>query len=248
MQISTKPFTKLFSSIITSSIWNENDKVRVVWITMLALADATGFVCASVGGLAHAARVTKEDCESALGYLVAPDDDSRSPEFAGRRVECVEGGFVILNYTKYRELGRKLDRTEYLAAKKRESRKRQQTSTVGSNGSTQVNKTSTLASASASSSVPYLEELKRNLFYAGVDIDGELAKAQKWCKRKNRRCTRRFFENWLAKADRLVETPQPKQSTEQPPVPEISEEQRNRNKEEVGKQMRALRIAFKMPV
>ena len=32
-------YTKLFNSIITSTIWTEDDKTRLVWITMLALAD-----------------------------------------------------------------------------------------------------------------------------------------------------------------------------------------------------------------
>src|SRR5882672_8988156 len=140
----SKPFTKLFSSIITSSIWNENDKVRVVWITMLALSDMNGFVCASVGGLAHAARVTKEDCEAALGYLLSPDDDSRSQEFGGQRIDVTDGGYLILNYKKYRDLGRKIDRDEYLADKQWESRQKRKQSSIG------VNKPSTNASASAS--------------------------------------------------------------------------------------------------
>lgn len=148
----SKPFTKLFSSIITSSIWNENDQVRVVWITMLALSDANGFVCASLGGLAHAARVSKLDCEAALGYLLSPDDDSRSREFGGQRIEGIDGGYLILNYKKYRDLGRKIDRDEYLADKQWESRQKRKQS------STPVNKESTIASASASVLKKELEE------------------------------------------------------------------------------------------
>jgi len=207
-----KPFTKLFSSIITSSIWNENDKVRVVWITMLALSDAKGFVCASVGGLAHAARVSKEDCEVALGYLCSPDDDSRSVEFEGRRIECADGGFLILNYQKYRELGRQIDRTEYLAEKKRESRarlKRQQMSTNVHIESTGVNKTSTLPSASASASASaseeeWIKDLSTDKAYQGIDVPREYSKAVRWFKERKRSCTRRAFINWLNRSDRSM--------------------------------------------
>lgn len=119
---------------------------------MLALSDASGHVCASIGGLAHAARVNKEDCEKALSELAAPDEDSRSAEFEGRRIEKVEGGWRILNYTKYRELGKHIDRAEYLALKQRESRKRRQQTSTG------VNKPSTLPSASISASSSLFKE------------------------------------------------------------------------------------------
>ncbi len=32
-------YTKLFHSIVTSTIWRETDPTRIVWITMLALAE-----------------------------------------------------------------------------------------------------------------------------------------------------------------------------------------------------------------
>jgi hypothetical protein len=38
------PFTKLLSSITDSTIWGESDGVRIVWVTMLAMADRRGRV------------------------------------------------------------------------------------------------------------------------------------------------------------------------------------------------------------
>lgn len=108
---------------------------------MLAIADRLGHVGASVPGLAALANVSIEDCLSALDKLRSPDPYSRTKDFDGRRIENVDGGFVILNYVKYRELGKKLDRVLYLREKQREHRSK---STV----STDVNKTSTPASAS----------------------------------------------------------------------------------------------------
>ena len=117
-----KPFSKLFASIVTSSIWTEDAETRVVWVTMLAICDADGDVWASVGGLAKAAGVSRDVCAVALAKFLAPDHDSRTKEHEGRRIEEIDGGWRLLNYRKYRELGRTEDRRQYFAAKKRESR------------------------------------------------------------------------------------------------------------------------------
>jgi len=89
---------------------------------MLAMADKHGEVWASVGGLADMARVAKDTCKKALEELAAPDDDSRTKEFDGRRIEAIDGGWLVLNYVKYRELGRGEDRREYFAEQKRGKR------------------------------------------------------------------------------------------------------------------------------
>ncbi len=95
-------FSKLYGSIVHSTVWREPHTTRIVWITMLALADAGGYVGASLPGLADAARVTREECEAALGSFLAPDPDSRSKDHDGRRIEIVDGGWVLLNYAAYR--------------------------------------------------------------------------------------------------------------------------------------------------
>jgi hypothetical protein len=96
-------YTKLFGSIIGSTIWREPDHVRLVWITMLALKDRNQKVEASVPGLADFAKVSVENCRKALKVLSSPDPDSRSKEYEGRRIREVDGGWVILNGEKYRE-------------------------------------------------------------------------------------------------------------------------------------------------
>lgn len=97
-------FVKLYGTILTSSIWLEDHATLRVWIAMLALADRNGVVGASVGGLAHTSRVTKEECQKALDTFMAPDEDSRTPDNDGRRVEKVQGGWRILNHQMYRDL------------------------------------------------------------------------------------------------------------------------------------------------
>lgn len=97
-------YTKLFGSIVASTVWDEDDQTRIVWITLLALSDRDGYVAASIPGLARLARVSLEDCKRALGKLRHPDEYSRSTEHEGRRIEAVPGGWFILNRGKYRDL------------------------------------------------------------------------------------------------------------------------------------------------
>jgi hypothetical protein len=96
-------FSKLWSEIVTSSIWSADDKTRILWITLLALKNKDGFVAASIPGLANAARVSIPDCERAITILEAPDPYSRSKEHEGRRIMPCEGGWTVLNHFKYRD-------------------------------------------------------------------------------------------------------------------------------------------------
>jgi len=95
-------FTKLYNQIITSSIWSEDDKVRIMWITILASADPTGYVSGSIPGMAAIARMDLQDAERSIRILSSPDQYSRSKEHEGRRLDEVDGGWLILNYAKYR--------------------------------------------------------------------------------------------------------------------------------------------------
>lgn len=96
-------YSKLFSSIVTSSLWGESHTTVRVFIAMLATCDATGFVPGSVPGFAHLARVTREEMEQAVERLSAPDPDSRTPDSEGRRILVVQGGWQLVNYQDYRD-------------------------------------------------------------------------------------------------------------------------------------------------
>ena len=97
-------FTKLFDALIYSTVWREEMHVKVTWITMLALADRHGTVMASIPGLADAAKVSLTQCEDALERLASPDPYSRTKDYEGRRIEGIDGGWMLLNYAKYREM------------------------------------------------------------------------------------------------------------------------------------------------
>lgn len=102
-------YTKLFSTIVTSTIWQEPDRTRIVWITMLALSDKNGEIHASIPGLARIAGVPTADCETAINAFLSPDSYSRTPEHEGRRIAKIDGGWELLNFQKYRLLASTAD-------------------------------------------------------------------------------------------------------------------------------------------
>jgi len=117
-------WTKLFSGIVTSSVWCEDHATVRVWVAMLATADADGVVEGSIPGFANLARVTVEEMRAAIERLSAPDPDSRTPDHEGRRIEAIEGGWRVLNYAKYREKAQEKEgsRAPYYRAYRRRRR------------------------------------------------------------------------------------------------------------------------------
>lgn len=96
-------YTKLFADIVDSSIWHEDSEVRVVWVTLLALCNADGFVRGSVGWLAGKARVPEVKVRQALDTFQRPDPQSRTPDHEGRRIEQLPDGWLVLNYLAFRD-------------------------------------------------------------------------------------------------------------------------------------------------
>lgn len=115
-------FTKLDSGIVDSSLWAEPAETRVVWITLLAKCDKTGYARLSESGLQRASNVPMPAVRIALERFQSPDTDSRTPDNEGRRVEKMAGGWHILNYEKYRADMIEETAKEYLAEKKRKER------------------------------------------------------------------------------------------------------------------------------
>ena len=117
-----KTYTKLFHRILGSSIWDEDDKTRIVWITLLASTDENGCVICTLNKLARDARVDADSCQAALDKFLAPDLSSLSSANEGRRIELIEGGWRLLNHGKFREMMSAEQRREYYREKKREYR------------------------------------------------------------------------------------------------------------------------------
>ena len=117
-------YTKLFSSIITSTIWMEDDTTRILWITLLVMADQHGEVYSSIPGLARVAGMSVGEAVAALEKLLGPDEYSRTPDYEGRRIAPIEGGWELLNHAKYRLLASRDDSKTATANRVRRHRER----------------------------------------------------------------------------------------------------------------------------
>ncbi len=128
-------YTKVFGSMLDSSVWQLSKEARLLWVTMLLKKDRNQLVKAAVPGLAHAARLTIPEVESAIEELCSPDPYSQSKEQNGARIVKTDFGWLIVNGEKYRDMMSADDRRVYKAAWQREYRKRKKvTATDGAKG------------------------------------------------------------------------------------------------------------------
>jgi hypothetical protein len=157
-------YTKLFSSIVTSTIWVESPAVCKVWITMLAICDKHGEVHASIPGLAQISGVPLSDVETAINKFLSPDQYSRTPDDEGRRIEPIDGGWLLINHAKYREMASKEESQKAAAtrqARYKERERRNEKVTVG-------NASVTLGNAQVT---PGNAEVTQNRDIADADTD-----------------------------------------------------------------------------
>jgi hypothetical protein len=122
------PFVKIDTGILRSTLWFDRAQ-RDVFLSALFMADLHelreetpqlgvdipdptgwvvpagwyGFVQAAGVGIAHVAQVTWPEAMLALKAMGEPERDSRSQEFEGRRLVRINGGYIVLNYMKYRD-------------------------------------------------------------------------------------------------------------------------------------------------
>lgn len=95
----------LWSKIVDSSLWTEPLHVRVLFVTMMALKDRDHVVRFNAFGLSQRAHMSEKEVMDGLKVLQAPDKKRlEKQDFDGRRVKKVDGGWLLLNGEKYREL------------------------------------------------------------------------------------------------------------------------------------------------
>ena len=121
-------FVKLDCGILNSTLWVEREP-RDVFITALLMAQPIeirepmpqfevrsleqtgfvvppgwyGFVQAAGPGIVRMSMADQSAGMDALEKLGAPDPESRSSDFEGRRLVRVDGGYIVLNFMKYRD-------------------------------------------------------------------------------------------------------------------------------------------------
>ncbi len=143
-------YTKLFQTIITSTIWTEDDKTRIVWVTLLALADKNGEVMATLPGLARLAGVSIDATEDAVARFLSPDKYSRTPDDEGRRIEEIDGGWALLNHGKYRLMASKDEnKTKNAERQKRHRERQKRNATVTDSNATVTQSNATVTQSNA---------------------------------------------------------------------------------------------------
>lgn len=108
-------YTKVFGTLLDSSVWGLSKDARILWITLLLKKDRQQMVHASIPGLAHVARLTVEETEAALKELEKPDPYSQTKDCEGRRIVEKDGGWFVVNGAKYREMLNQEARLAYQA-------------------------------------------------------------------------------------------------------------------------------------
>lgn len=179
-----------------------------------------GFVAAAGVGIVRLAMANDSDMEAgldALEKLGEPEESSRTPDFDGRRLVRVNGGYVVLNYGKYRE-------RDYTAAERQKrwrERHKNNGVTPPSNGVTsrysnvtsRKQKQSTEAETDkkgsanksrqpALSDEEWLQQLSQNPTYAGIDVPRLHGKLITWCNVRGLKPTRRRLVNWLNREEK----------------------------------------------
>ena len=99
-------FAKLDQGITKSSIWEEKEYIRCVWIAFLAEKDENGYVRATYRWMRKTSNLDNDKkgtkFAEAIKCLESPDPDSRSKDYEGRRIEKVDGGWIVLNHERYK--------------------------------------------------------------------------------------------------------------------------------------------------
>lgn len=96
-------YVKIPNSLLHSDLWGNDHVAKIVWITMVLMADRDGFVDASVDGVARAAVIERAAAERALERLSAPDKrlDGGLLGGLGRYVARVGLGWRVLGFESF---------------------------------------------------------------------------------------------------------------------------------------------------
>lgn len=107
-------YTPLFQKIVFSSLWEEEDFVVKVFLTMLAKQDSDHVVRCNAYELGKWSHKNEAVALEALAILSAPDTKRiEAQPFDGRRVEKVEDGWLILNGATYQKMMQEVNRRAY---------------------------------------------------------------------------------------------------------------------------------------
>lgn len=198
-------FVKLDCGMLDSTIWIDRE-ARELFITALLMAEPYeldhaepalrvtslehsgfivppgwyGFVAAAGPGIVNRAGMRAKEGIEALERLAEPEPESRTPDHEGRRMVRINGGYIVLNFDKYRQ------KDHTAAERSKRYRERKEASRV-TNGASRV-ETTTVTQAEADSEVP---KAKKSSGYAVPpcfeDVEGFSNALAGWIEVRNKK-------------------------------------------------------------
>ncbi|MEO0438637.1 MAG: hypothetical protein AAF098_17190 [Pseudomonadota bacterium] len=104
-------------------------QAMVTFQQMIVLADKEGIVDMTPESLARRTNIPIEIIHKGIEHLEAPDEHSRNPESAGRRLVRLDDhrpwGWRIVSYCNYRDMASKADQRDQARLRKRRQRERE---------------------------------------------------------------------------------------------------------------------------
>jgi uncharacterized membrane protein YgcG len=138
-------FTKLDEDFFDSSLVDEGPIPVAIFVLLLSKAKADGIAHVAAPVVGNRLRLTPDQTAEGFRVLQAPDPNSRSLAHDGRRIERVDGGWLILNYQERRAKAHDESVREYERDRKRLQRQ-------GMSGTPSGTSRDSYASASVSAS------------------------------------------------------------------------------------------------
>lgn len=111
-------YAKIFEQIYEGTLVSQGPwQALVTFQQLLILADQEGIVDMTLDAIHRRTTIPVEILETGIEALMAPDPYSRTPDEEGRRIVLLSDhrpwGWRIVNYTKFRQLQREMDRRDY---------------------------------------------------------------------------------------------------------------------------------------
>lgn len=120
-------YAKIFASLFKGTLRGKAHEI-LVFTYLLANAEKDSQVDVHPKAIADDVGLTREQVDAAIKSLESPDEDSRSPDYEGRRLLRLDAhrswGWHIVNHRKYREIQNKDDKRAYDAEAQRRRRER----------------------------------------------------------------------------------------------------------------------------
>ena len=108
-------YCKLFASLYQGTLRGRSNEI-LVFTNLLAHATKEGDVDKHFRAIAEETGLTLDEVKAAIEVLESPDEESRSPEAQGARLQRIDEhrvwGWRIVNYAKYRAIRSEEDRAE----------------------------------------------------------------------------------------------------------------------------------------